>query len=317
MNPTIGQITPLLLASLMLVGVGCAAPVVSDTNPEEAALSLSFDLGDEFVLRPTVLGLGGELVNLLGGDASDRVVRVNEWVSGEVAELTWTITSQSETEESTALREAHRLEYAQTPIGEEIPDAPKAEYEETVRTGSVRSESMNDARTLTLPDKWPEGAAGIDKGSSLVWLSSEQYEELVRTRSTEMSLGLFDESLLRAEELSEKVSAFINKINSIVPEMMGDAVVVDEPSDEEESVTTINAQGDWGEYELSINGQRTKVRTIEAQNSFGAFTFLANPENPLLLEVILTPLAQGTLEAISPSGFVEGFGGYEVFEVTR
>ncbi|MBT5808598.1 hypothetical protein HOI18_04980 [Candidatus Uhrbacteria bacterium] len=318
MKTNIGTFAPLLLASLLLVGVGCEVPVLSEMNPEKAAMSLSFDLGDTFVLRPTVLGLGGELVNLLGGDATERVVQIDAWTPDESVKLSWTMTTKLETEASVLLRNTYEVEYAETPIGEVIPERPKTEFEETVVAGSLRSESMADAHSFTLPDYWPEGEGGVDKNSSIVWLSTKQYEELSGTRQTEMSLGLFDESLMRAEELSEQVQAFIDKVNGFVPGLLGEVEEVEDTKEpEEDSVTTITARGDWGEYELLVNDVRTKVRTIEARNSFGSFTFLANPMNPILLEVLLTPLAQGTLDAITPSGFVDGFGGYEIYQINN
>ena len=313
------QFCIVLLAGMILVGVGCDSAEVSDLTAEEAAASLSLVSGDEIVLRPTVLGLGGGLVDWLGGDSNDRVITINEWLTGEHVGVSWTITTEVETEDSIAARDAYDQEYAETPIGEEIPDSPEVEYEEVVRSGSISSTSMSDARKLMLPDLWLEGDAGDQEDMSLIWLSSAQYDELVNTRSTQLSLGLFDESLQQYEELTETVESYWDRINTFVSEITGndDSTVEDVDDEDEGSVTDIEADGDWGEYTLKVDGVRTTVRTIEARNNFGSYTILANPDDPLLLEVKLTPLAEGSLDALSPSNLGESFSGYEVSQINK
>ena len=60
---------------------------------------------------------------------------------------------------------------------------------------------------------------------------------------------------------------------------------------------------------------RTKVRTIEAENKFATYTILANPENPIILEIKLSPLAQGTVQAFNPSNIASSFSGFEIVEI--
>ena len=179
---------------------------------------------------------------------------------------------------------------------------------------------MGDARKLMLPDLWPESDAGNQEAVSLMWLSREQYDELYNTRSTELSLGLFDESLQQYEDLTETVESYWDRINTFISEVTGNddstVAAVDEDNDEG-SVIDIEAEGDWGEYTLVVDGVRMTVRTIEAKNNFGSYTILANIDNPLLLEIKLTPLAEGSLDALNPSNLAEGFSGYEVSNINK
>ena len=62
---------------------------------------------------------------------------------------------------------------------------------------------------------------------------------------------------------------------------------------------------------------RTTVRVIEAKNAFASYKILANVDNPLILEIQLTPLSQGNLELLSKNGISEGFGGYEITQINK
>ena len=298
------------LSALVLFGAGCAAQVTSTLTAEEAAQMLSFASGAEVVLQPTVLGVGGQIVDWLGAESDERVVKVESWTVGESADLSWSITTQEETEASAAAREAHEAQYAETPIGEEIPDAPEVEYQDVVVEGTISTSALDDGDRLLLPSLWTEGEAG-EVEETLIWLSRVQYDELVNTRKTTLSFGLFDESLAQIEDVADQVQSYIDQLATLIP---GDT---DEGAEEEveEDLLDLEASGDWGEYTVTIDGVVSSVRVIEAKNRFGSLRILANAENPLVLEVQLTPFAQGNLETLTPDGFVEGFAGYEVTEI--
>ncbi|MBI4438080.1 hypothetical protein HY631_03975 [Candidatus Uhrbacteria bacterium] len=300
--------------SLALLGVGCSSTVASSLTPEEASASLTLTAGSEIVLRPTVLGLGGALVGFLGAQTQDRQISVTEWIPGSSVGLAWSITTQTETAASVAARAAYEAEYGQTAIGEEIPKGPEPAYEVTVQSGTLRSDALADATTLGLPETWAEGDTGVSK-TSLIWISRAAYDELVNTRSTHFSLGLFDESLMQVGEATGKLTSYLEKIKSLWSDeaSSSDASVQEQAGD----LLTVEADADWGATTLLVDGVRTRVRTIEARNAFGSFTILAHPDNPLLLELRLTPLSQGNLEVLSPSGFLAGFGGYEVSQINK
>lgn len=309
----------ILLMSLLLIGAGCAAADVSSQTPEEAAASLLFVAGDELVVRPTVLGAGGTFAGWLGKNEEERRVKIEAWVFDQSVarvDLSWSIASQVETDASRAARAAHTQQYASSPVGVEIPQSPKPVYEERVVSGRVASESMGTADTLLLPEQWPQGDGGV-VNRSLIWLSRERYEELVSTRSTVVSLGLFDESLARVENATSRIASAVEVLSALLDPLLG---TQEQPAQEVESDSrsflTLEAEPQWGTYTLLVNGVRTKVRIVEAKNAFASYKILANPDNPLILEIQLTPLSQGNLELLSRAGVAKGFSGYEVTRVS-
>lgn len=303
--------------SLVTVGVGCVSSPVSDLTPEQATASLSLAIGSEIQLRPTVFGIGGRIVAWMSDEAEERVITITQWVPGEKVGLSWSVTKLIETAESQAAREAYETQYAQSPVGVEIPDAPEPAYEEQMVSGAIASHSMNDADTLLLPSQWPEDDGGVVP-ESLIWLSKTTYDELVNTRSTSVSLGLFDESLMRVEEATSQFKSFIDKASDLIAPLIGggEGETSDEEAVLEDELTMVKAESDWGEYTLYVDGVRTSVRVVNASNAFASYAILANPENPLILEIQLTPLSRGHLDLLSASGLAEGFGGYEVISLT-
>lgn len=303
------------LVSLLFAGAGCVATNVSSQTPEQATASLAFSVGHEIVVQPTVLGLGGKVVGWFGADEEERLVVINEWVAGEKVSLSWSIATQVETVESSAAREAHRQQYATSPVGTDIPEEPEPVYEERVVAGTVASESLALADTLGLPESWPEGEGGVST-SSLIWLSRTHYDELVSTRSTVVSLGLFDEKFMRVEDATNRLTSIVDKLSGLLDPILGTQEPTESTSDTE-SLLMLKADPQWGEYTLLVDGVQTKVRVVEAKNAFASYKILANADNPLILEIQLTPLSQGNLELLSSDGFAEGFGGYEVTEIKK
>ncbi len=300
-----------LLCLIVFAGIGCTQ--TSSLSAEEAASALSLQTGAEIIVRPTVFGVGGAIVEWLGSEENEWEVDLTSWSTAASVTLSWSVTSEVETDASKAAIYAYEQEYAETPIGVEIPDPPEPQYEEVVKSGSLASESLSNAQRLTLPEYWPEGDAGV-QDSSLIWLSADQYNELVNTRATSISLGLFDESVMQAENAAETMQNLVDQFKGLFPgsEEGGDT---EETTDALLDITTVNADGDWGTYTLTVNNVRTKVRTIEAENKFATYTILANPNNPIILEIKLSPLAQGTVQAFNPTNIASSFSGYEIIKI--
>ena len=190
-------------------------------------------------------------------------------------------------------------------------------YEEQVVSGMIASESLASADLLSLPEAWQEGDAGVSE-SSLIWLSRSHYDELVNTRATVVSLGLFDESLMRVQDATNQFTSIVDKLSGLLDPILGtDEQPVEETEADTQSLLTLQANPAWGEYVLLIDGVKTSVRVVEAKNAFASYTILANAENPLILEIQLTPLSRGSLELLSSEGFTEGFGGYEVTQINQ
>jgi hypothetical protein len=99
-----------------------------------------------------------------------------------------------------------------------------------------------------------------------------------------LSIGLFDAGLQTAANAADAVKGFIAKISG------GD----DSGSITDQDVTEIEAAAEWGTYTLTYQGDKVKVQTIQAENKFASYTILANPENPIILEVELKSWAYGT-----------------------
>jgi hypothetical protein len=305
-----------LLASILvfmtLAGLGCVQ--TSDLSDEEAANALTLMQTTEIVIRPTVFGVGGALVEWLGKEGDEWNVNLTEWTASSSVSISWSVTSELETEASKTARSAYDQEYSQTPIGVEIPDPPKVEYQDSVSSGSLSSSTLASAQRITLPEYWAEGDAGT-QDSSLIWLSSQQYEDLVNTRKASISLGLFDEYVITAENAADQMQSLVEQFKGLFPgsdEQVSDA---QDTADTLLDITTVEAEGEWGTYTLSVNDVRTKVRTIEAENKFATYTILANPENPIILEIKLSPLAQGTVQAFNPSNIASSFSGFEIVEI--
>src|SRR3989338_5960420 len=110
MNVFSRQIT-LGLFGLLFLGSGCVSACVSNLTPEEAASTLSFSVGDTFVLRPTVLGLGGKIVEWFGEDEQERTVTLTEWVSGQKVHVSWESLIPVETTESKMAKEVYTARY--------------------------------------------------------------------------------------------------------------------------------------------------------------------------------------------------------------
>ncbi len=281
---------------------------------------MTISTGSEIVLRPTVLGVGGKIAKWFGGEADERIVKVDGWMPGESASLSWSITTQVETAQSLASRKAYDEAYASSPVGVEIPKPPEPTYEDVVKSGTIKTASLASATALELPERWPQGDGGTVE-TSLLWLSRVQYDELASTRSTTLSLGLFDESLVQVEEVTSKLESFMSRISKILPLPKGELEGVASDSESSTntpvplSLLTITASPSWGQFSIMVDDVRTMVQTIEAKNKFGSLTILANRDNPLVLELRLTPLAQGSLDVLSAEGFRKGFGGYEVAEI--
>ncbi len=299
---------------LVLIGTGCLSQTPSEVSLEEATDTLLLSVGAQITLQSTVLGIGGQIADWLGSDSDKRVVTIDSWVPSQQAGISWSITTTVETQASLAAREAWDQAYAKGPVGTQIPDEPEPVMEDQVQAGTVSSGALASGTSLLLPESWSQGDGG-DVQQTLIWLSRAQYDELSSTRETDFSFGLFDENLAQIESTASDVQGFLESLYALLPLDDDDASTTQaEPIVEDP--TRITADVDWGAYLLTLDGQKTRVRTIEASNSFGSLTVLASPENPLVLEVQLTPLAQGNLDVLTPGGFSEGFAGYEVTSIT-
>lgn len=279
------------LAVCALLGAGCA---LREAPPSVDATAVDFHDGAGFAVSQNWLGMSGS-------GSGVREVTVTQWVAGERVELAWTKTERKETEASKAARAAA----ASVPIGEEA-DIPDAVYEDVTTTGAVTTDALNNAERILLPSYWPEGAYDVSgEENSVVWLSRQQYDELVTTRSSHIALGLFDSTLQNVIDFGESAQ---NALSALQGEL-----ATQEQSNAD--VTKLTASGDWGTYELTVNGEARTVQTVQASNMFANYTVLANPENPLILAVAMKPWSLG-IGMMGAMQSINSLAGYRVTSVT-
>jgi hypothetical protein len=290
----------LTLAGLLVVGAGCAAPKLPELAifPQDvASADLKLESGTKIILEQTDVN---PLRNL--GRQQAREIVLRSWETGEGVSLTWSEVFERETAASLESRTA--AERA-TGVGEES-HVPEPVYETISLNGSLTTDALDDGQRILLPSEWTETQVDLSGSSStLIWLSQTQYNELAATRHTHLSIGMFDAGLQTAADAAQALKGFITQLSG------GD----DSGSITDQDVTEIVASADWGSYTLKWKGEKVRVQTVQAENKFASYTILANPENPLILEVELKAWAYGT-EAL---GFLSDelqISGYAITEIT-
>lgn len=238
-----------------------------------SAEELDFMVGDGFEIAHSAFSVGL-------GEASARQVTVEEHQSSRYAVLSWTMPVRRETVASKAARD---YALTHTPVGQDVV-MPEAVYENVTLQGVVRTDSLANAERLLLPSYWPEGEYDVSQaGNSVIWLSNAQYAELVATRSSHVQLGLFDSTLKDALDFTESAKSALDRLQGKIAAT----------ATSNQDFTKLTAKGDWGSYPIKVNGQDVRVRTIEASNAFAHYTILANPENPVILNISIMPWALG------------------------
>lgn len=293
-----------LLVVLVFVGFGCVPNNLSNDSVDEKTDKLNLTIGSGLVLRQTVFGVGGKLVRLLGGKSFDRKIEITDWDPEKRVELKWVLEEEVQTKESENKQKEYDLLLQNTPVGDEIPKRPEKIFETLVQKGALRSESLDSSETILLPVSWPEDEIKDISNNSIIWLSQKQYDELLNTRKTHINLGLFDNSISSAIKMTDDIKNLINKLQKN-----------SEKVSESENILEVNASGDFGQYSLFVDGKKTVVKTVEAQNWFGRYTILANKNNPIILEVVLSPVSKGSLNIFSKENLLQSFLGYEITEI--
>ena len=281
-------------ALLILAGAGCNVPfIASDLASEDLDLAG----GSTITLKQTYLGF-----NIPGSDTPEKVVTLNEWSPGMSAALTWTQTEQRETEASVAARAAA----TNSPVGSGVK-VPDPVYEDLVTKGTIKTDALASASRVSLPAAW--SASDVDltgKENSIIWLSTAQYIELTSTRSTHVAIGAVDNTLGNLQNITQEIRDAIASFQGQQPA---------ETADSTDDLTTITANADWGSRTLIYNGQKVKVKTVEAENKFAHYSILANPDNPIILKVDLHPWALSS-SLLQTMNVLEALAGYDVKEIS-
>ena len=291
----LGSALALMFLSL---GAGCTAPNL----PSFSVFPQDLPSGDIDLAVGSTLSLEQTSLNPLERlkKQPQRVMTIANWTPNQNVELSWDETFERETAASIAARsEAERA----TGVGEES-HVPEPVYETVSLQGSIKSDALNDGQRIFLPSEWQEREVDLGGSSStVIWLSKAQYDELAATRHTKLSLSVFDQGL-------QQVADGIDLLKDLLAKAQGESIA----AGGDEDPTEIVAGADWGSYTLKFNHEKVSVQTIQAENKFASYTILANPDNPLILEVELKAWAYGT-EAIGLVTDDLKMSGYAVTEI--
>lgn len=264
-------------ALLTLVGGGCFGKSTPVNQPEgpagpkpatfealtpaDAAKKINLTKGSVIVMTQSFSGSGKAIAEKLGwGETLSRDVIIRRFAPKVHAELEWKITTEGAT---------GTKQYAGAVLGGDLQNSPDA----------------------FLPSFWLEGERDALSGS-IVWLSSDTYENLARSKSGTFRINLDNvpsEPFLNVDPYLKG----INALQAEVKKVIGRKDVY------------LATAGDVTTMSLKINGKDVDVEVLPIQSWFGAFTVLNNPQNPLILEY------KSTL----PEKTLDGFLDFKVTEI--
>lgn len=314
-------LVPLLLAS-SLIGAGCdwsSLPVVSRFAPAststvdfgatslEAANAIQFLPGDTFEVRQTVFGFGAFLPDLLGSKDGVRMVTVTRFAPMNFANFSWNVTSEKETDASKKAREAYERDLKENPrgIGEGVTAPPVPQMERVTVSGTVMNVSLKTPHSAYLPAYWSEGTNDLMNEKSGIWLSEDAFRELVRTRFTILNLGVFD---AEANQAAKNVSELKTALDKLRKQANEDGKFKD--------LTLLEAEPDFIDYPIKVNGRTVTVSAIKAKNWFGEVIVLNNIQNPMILKVTMNPLSATASDALGGNiALIDKLYGYEISNI--
>ena len=126
----------------------------------------------------------------------------------------------------------------------------------------------------------------------------------MNTRSTDLNLGLFDDDLSSTLAIRDQITGLLNWIKQKTVETAS-----------QKDLLRVQSRKSWGNYSLMVDCVATTVRTIEAGNTFGHYTILANRDNPVILKLSLNPISFGSINPFSMNALTQGFVGYRITSI--
>ncbi|MDP3794247.1 MAG: hypothetical protein Q8R07_05900, partial [Candidatus Uhrbacteria bacterium] len=278
----------------IFIGSGCAPTEFfrSTTSSQPLASSLkeatdkmSFSAGDTFELRQTVLGLGAFLPDITKSTSGIRFLKIEKFESKKQADVSWLLPEERETVASQKAGEAYRKDLQDHPraIGEKTPSPPTVQKEQVTTSGTLNQINLATIHSLFPPAYWGTGVVDLHQDQGALWLSSDAFDELVKTRKTVLSFGVLDLSAAKFMKNVDQLKAVIAKIRRQSEEEQG-----------KHDPLLLEAEGDFISWPLKVNGAEINVSAIRARNWFGEIVVLNNSNNPLILKLTLNPLVIGT-----------------------
>lgn len=280
---------------------GTPSNFVQPSSAEELTRRLVFQPGDTFDIGQTFFGLGGLPSLLWQAKNVNRAVTVDVYAPGSMAKLSWSATSEQETEDSVKARADYEARVAKRRKGETYPPPPPVKLETVTARGSVEAVDLLNTHTLALPAYWLPGPTNLLNQRSAIWLSQDAYLELVKTSSTDI---YFDISSQAAGELLKSSQTWVDAIQRLrrAEASLGTRR---EPARARRAQTMT----DWP---LSINGDRRMVKAWNVKNDFGELVVLANQDNPLILKATVNPAFPGLAQATKGVLDWDALFGYEI-----
>lgn len=310
------------LALIALLGAGCDwrslplverfSPTTTSTvslggTPLEAAKAIQFLPGDTFEVRQTVFGFGAFLPDLLGSKDGVRMVTMTRFAPSNFANFSWNVTTEKESDASVAARKKYDLDLAANPrgIGDASGIPPVPVMERVTASGTVMDVSLKTPHSAYLPAYWSSGLNDLMNEKSGIWLSEDAFMELVRTRHTILNLGIFDSE---ANQAAKNVADLKTALDRLRKQANEDGKFKD--------LTLLEAEPDFIEYPIQVNGRTVTVSAIKAKNWFGEIIVLNSAQNPLILKVTMNPLASSASDALGGNiALLDKLYGYEISNI--
>jgi len=170
-------------------------------------------------------------------------------------------------------------------------------------TGTLALAEYEGAHAMLLPAFWLKGESSA-AGNGGLWLSRAAYDELAGAGKTEWRLGL-------AENAFSALSRAFKTFNDLSARLSGSATAT-----QVASPFTIEKTAVIEAYPLTVGGRIVLVRAIKATSWFAEFLVLENPENPLILKVVVNPVAAPALKALESAEIRWDELGYEITSIS-
>jgi hypothetical protein len=247
---------PVFLA-VSLIGAGCSGKTAPSGTPEgvpagpkpatfeslspaEAAKKINFTAGNILVMKQSFSGSGTEIAEELGwGKELTRTIVIRRFAPKNRADVEWKISTEGAT--------------------------GTKQY-----VGAVLDGRLTNSPDILSPSLWTEGEKNA-LGSSLIWLSSDVFENFSRSKSSVLRIDL-DELPAQLELTKDPYVKGINALKAEVKKII-----------DRTDVYYATAK-DLSTRKLMVNGKEIEVEVLTIQSWFGEFTVLNNPQNPLVLE---------------------------------
>lgn len=266
---------------------GCAGggdaldDVADDTAGQTAAEpELALQGGLEIGLGSTTLaGLAGPATVDPDEPGGGQLVTIDAATPGAEVTFSWRRTIERELTPDTTETAG---------VGEETP-TPETEVVE--QSGTIRATGLDDAHRPLLPMYWDTGEVTTE--TSAIWLSSEAFTELRDTRETAWSKDVLTRISRLSEEAVEQIEDGVQEVEEV----------------------TLQAESEFVDMDLAVNGEEQRVQAIAAFDTFGnAYRILNNESNPLILKFTYDAVSTGFagIDAGLWSLIKTVFSGYQV-----